>query len=57
MCPLDGTDPPPLAPREAPPGSDVARGDDVWGDEEEPLEWPESPDPPDREPEPVSTER
>src|SRR5262245_6553036 len=54
---LDGIDPPPLwppAPREAPLDAGVERGDDVEGDEEAPLDEPESPNLPDRGPKSVS---
>src|SRR5262249_27884570 len=60
MCPLDGICPLFLYPpdsREAPPGDGEERGDDVEDDEVAPLDEPESPKPPEREPKPVSTER
>lgn len=60
MRPLGVIPPPPLCPpcpREAPPGADVARGDDVEGEEEALLDEPEFPYLPDREPRSVSTER
>src|SRR5262245_23979139 len=59
MRPLDGAPPPlgPLCPFEAPPCEGVARGDDPEDDEEPPLDQPESPFPPDREPNSVLTER
>ena len=57
---LDGRASPPLdppGPREAPPDSGDERGDDVEDDEEAPPDEPELPNPPEREPKPVSTER